>query len=263
MPLDVGLLVLGEESWPQLWRLLTLQDHNTRVVLAGTTLLGIASGLTGTWMLLRRRALMGDALAHATLPGVALAFLIMYWLGHSAKSLPILLIGAAATGMAGVLATLAIIKWTRLKADSALGIVLSGGFAIGVVLLGFIQGLPAADSTGLDHFILGHAASMIQHDAMTMAGVALSASAICLILFKELQVLSFDGIFAQSQGWPTKRLDLLLTVLITVVTVAGLQAVGLVLVLALLVFVLGLTLVLARPLVLLLIQVWVRGWHSC
>jgi manganese/zinc/iron transport system permease protein len=235
MAIDASIWMLGEESWSQLWRLLTLQDHNTRVVLTGTTLLGVASGLTGTWMLLRRRALMGDALAHATLPGVAMAYLIMFWLGHAAKSLPMLLVGAAVTGMAGVLATLGIIKWTRLKADSALGIVLSGGFAIGIVLLGFIQGLPGADATGLTHFILGHAASMIQRDAITMAVVAVCASAMCLLLFKELQVLSFDSIFAKSQGWPTKRLDLLLTILITIVTVSGLQAVGLVLVVALLI----------------------------
>ena len=126
-------------GWDQLLRVATLQDPNTRVVVTGTMLLGLAAGIVGTYMLLRRRALVGDALSHATLPGIRIAFMVMVAGGGAGKFLPGLLLGAAATGLLGVGAIIVITRLTRIKEDAALGIVLSVSFGLGISILGIIQ----------------------------------------------------------------------------------------------------------------------------
>ena len=124
-----------------LLRVLTLQDYNTRIVVSGVTLLGLASGIIGSFMLLRKRSLLGDAVSHATLPGIATAFLVMTALGMDGKHLGGLLLGAVVSGGLGVGTILLLVHWTRLKEDAALGIVLSVFFGIGVCLLRLIQKL--------------------------------------------------------------------------------------------------------------------------
>ncbi len=219
----------------QLLRTLSLRDYNTRLVLTGTTLLGLASGVMGTYMLLRRRSLIGDALGHATFPGIALAFMIMVAFGGEGKSLPGLLIGAAVTGLLGVGAVVFIRHWTRLKEDAALGIVLSVWFGIGVALMGLVQSMPGADAAGLESFIYGKTASMVQSDAILIAGAAVTVVIVCTLLFKEFAILSFDVDLARTQGWPLVKIDLIMMLLVTLVVVVGLQAVGLILVVALLI----------------------------
>src|SRR5687768_13697894 len=130
-------------------RVIFLRDYNTRVVVLGTTLLGLAAGTIGSFMLLRKRALMGDALSHATLPGIGLAFIVAVAAGQTGKSLPVLLAGAVVTGVLGVLAVLAIRNFTRLKEDAALGIVLSVFFGAGVAVLGVIQKMGTGSAAGL------------------------------------------------------------------------------------------------------------------
>ena len=139
-------------TWPEWQRVLLLQDYNTRVVMLGTMLLGLAAGMVGSFTLLRRRALMGDALSHATLPGVGLAFLIAPSLGLAEKSLPVLLTGAALSGIAGVIAILYVRNLTRLKEDAALGIVLSVFFGAGIAILSIAQ-QSVGHSAGLESFI--------------------------------------------------------------------------------------------------------------
>lgn len=211
-------------------RLLTLQDANTRVVLLGVGVLGVASGVAGAFAVLRRRALLGDAVAHASLPGVCVAFLII-----GERSLPALLLGALAFG---VLAA-AFVSWvrhaTRVKDDSALAIVIGSLFGLGIVLSRIIQGRPGGDKAGLDHFIFGKAASMVRADATLIALVCACVLALVTLLYKEFKLVSFDRDFARVQGWPTLSLDLLLTALVCVCTVVGLPAVGVVLMVALLI----------------------------
>jgi manganese/zinc/iron transport system permease protein len=219
----------------QFWRLLTLADYNTRVVLLGTAALGPACGVVGTFMLLRQRALISDALSHATLPGVALAFLVMTTLGYDGKALPNLLAGALIFGLIGVGGVLVIQHQTRLKADTALAIILSVFYGFGIVLLGIVQRLPSGHAAGLKSFIYGKTASMIWNDAVLIAVAAMVVGVLGLVLFKELKLLCFDSNFAGSQGWPTTGLDMLLLLLVTCVTVIGLQAVGLILIVALLI----------------------------
>jgi manganese/zinc/iron transport system permease protein len=214
----------------ELLRLITLQDYNTRVVLLGAAALGAAAGAVGAFAVLRRRALAGDALAHASLPGVCVAFLAL-----GERSLPVLLVGALVFASLGA-ATLALLRrFTRLKEDAALGVVLAGYFGLGVALLRHIQNSPNGQQAGLETFVFGHAATMVRKDAMLIAIVALAAMGVVALLYKELKLLCFDREFSASLGRPVLVLDLILLALIAIVTVVGLPAAGVVLMAALLI----------------------------
>lgn len=210
-----------------------LGSYNTLLVVASTSLLGIAAGLVGSFLLLRKRSLMGDALSHATLPGIGVAFAIMSSLGGDAKSLGGLLLGATAAGLLGVGVMVLIRKTTRLKDDVAMGLVLSVFFGVGVAILRMVQTLP--DAAGLESFIYGKPASIVFSDFTVIAWITVAASACSVVFLKELTLLCFDENFGRSQGWPVGWLDLMLLALVTAVTVVGLQAVGLILIIALLI----------------------------
>lgn len=214
---------------------LLLRNHNTRLVVLGTVLLGIAAGLVGSFLLLRKRSLMADALSHATLPGIAVAFGIAVSLGGSGKSLPLLLLGATVSGVAGIATMLLIRHTTRLRDDVAMGFVLSVFFGVGVASLRMVQDLPGASAAGLESFIYGKTAAMVESDFLLIAIVAALASLVSLLFLKEFLLLCFDDAYAAAQGWPTLVLDVLLLALVTAVTVIGLQAVGLILVIAFLI----------------------------
>ncbi|MHA7060970.1 metal ABC transporter permease [Azospirillum argentinense] len=217
-------------------RILTFQSgFNSAVVVAGTAALGLAGGTVGTFLLLRRRALVSDALSHATLPGIAIAFLVGAALGLPERSLPLLLAGAVASGVVGLLTVQVLSRFTRLTEDSAIGAVLSVFFGLGVVLLSVIQNLELGGQAGLKTFILGQTAAMAQGEAIAIGLLAAGAALAVALLFKELRVLAFDPGFAAVQGWPVGALDLALMGLATLVTVIGLQTVGLILVVALLI----------------------------
>lgn len=218
-----------------IWNVLFLRDYNTRLVVICTMLLGCACGLMGGFLLLRKRSLMGDTLSHATLPGVGLSFMLAVALGGDGKSLPILLAGAAITGVIGCAAVLFIREQTRIKDDAAMGIVLSVFFGAGVAILGVIQTMPEGSAAGLESFIYGKTASMVMSDFQILVLVTICVITCSLLLFKEFRLLCFDETFAAALGWPVKFLDILLLALITAVTVAGLQAVGLILIIAFLI----------------------------
>jgi manganese/zinc/iron transport system permease protein len=225
-------------EWPtreKLWRTVSLADYNTRVVFGGVTALGAAGGLVGTFLLLRKRSLLSDTVSHCTLPGIAIAFLVSEALGFKDRSLPLLLFGAAATGILGMASVAAIRARSHLKDDAALAIVLSVFFGLGIALMVVIQQLPTGNAAGLSHFIYGKAASMTAGDAQLILYASLAIALVCGALFKEFKMLCFDTAFAQAQGWPTLTLDLALMGLVVAVTVIGLQAVGLLLVVALLI----------------------------
>ncbi len=205
--------------------------YNTLIVAIGTSLLGASAGLIGSFAVLRRRALTGDALAHAALPGLCLAFLVL-----GARDLPAMLFGAFLTGMLGIVCISFLRRWTRVKEDAAIGIVLSVFFGAGIALSGMIQNLSTADSqAGLDTYILGRTAGMVAQDVYLIASLALLSLAVILLLFKEFKLIAFDAGFAQAQGWPALRIDLLLMTLVAVAVVIGLPAVGVVMIAALLI----------------------------
>lgn len=230
--------LLNSVDWPTSseWRrVLLLEDYNTRVVTLGAMLLGCAGGMVGSFTLLRKRALMGDALSHATLPGIALAFILATYWGLDGKSLPILLLGATITGLLGVGTILLIRNLTRLKEDTALGAVLSVYFGAGVVLLRIVQQMKSGHAAGLESFIYGKTASMGVADTTLIAVTAACCIAVCLLLYKQFKLLCFDEAFAASKGLPVLLLDLTLMGTVVAVCIVGLQAVGLILMIALLV----------------------------
>lgn len=218
-----------------LLRVLLLSDYNTRVVVLGVTCLGAAAGVIGSFVLLRKRSLLGDALSHAMLPGIGLAFMLMSTLGMEGKSLPGLLMGASLSGVLAVGCILLITRYSRIKEDAALGIVLSVFFGLGVVVLSLVQRMQGGSAAGLNSFIYGKTASMLAQDALLIIVGGGLAAALCGLLYKEFALLCFDAGYAGAQGWPTFALDALLMALVVLVSVIGLQAVGLILMIALLV----------------------------
>lgn len=225
-------------DWPspgEIAEVALLRNYNTRLVVLSTTILGFACGLTGSFLLLRKRSLMGDALSHACLPGIGILFMVMVAGGGAGKALPGLLLGATLTGLLGVVLVLLIRNTTRIKDDTAMGIVLSVFFGAGVAVLGMAQSMPDASAAGLETFIYGKAASMVMQDFLLISSVAMAVAVLTGLLMKEFTVLSFDEGFTRSLGWPVHGLDVLMLALVTAVTVIGLQAVGLILIIAFLI----------------------------
>lgn len=222
-------------AWEELVRVITFQDYNTRVVIIGATLLGLAAGLIGTFLLLRKRALLSDTLSHATLPGIAFAFILMSVTLGDGKNFLGLIAGAAIFSVLGTASVLLIQRFSRLKDDAALGIVLSVYFGLGIALLGMATRMESGNAAGLSSFIYGKTASMLFSDAVLIAATAFGSALFCILFFKEFALICFDADYGASQGWPVGRLDFLMMTIVVVVTVIGLQAVGLILVVALLI----------------------------
>ncbi len=206
-------------------------SYNTLVVLAGAASLGLLCALVGTFAVLRRQALLGDALAHATLPGLCLAFLLL-----GVKHPLAMPAGALATGLLGVLAVAALQRWGRLRPDAALGVVLSVFYGAGVMLSRVVQNHTTAGSkAGLERFLLGSAAGMVWHDVALISLLALAVAAVIVLGYRVWKVMSFDSQFALALGLPVSWLDGLLMALVALTVVAGLPAAGAVMVAALLV----------------------------
>src|SRR5688500_16781377 len=202
----------------------------TTNIMLGTALLGATAGVIGTFAVLRRRALVGDLLSHAALPGICLAFLVMTSRNRLGRS-----IGALVTGLLGIALVAVITRWTRTKEDAAIGIVLSTFFGAGVVLLSWIQQLPSGNQAGLSTYLFGETAGILRRDIQIIAVVAVFCLLVVMLLFKEFEMLSFDTDFATSQGWPTLSLDLLMMGTLTVVTIVGLPICGVILMAALII----------------------------
>lgn len=205
-------------------------DYTMRTVALGCALLGIVAGALGPFAVLRRQSLMGDAVSHAALPGIVAAFLIT-----GSKEPLILMIGAAIAGWLSMIAVINITGNTRVKYDAALGISLSVFFGFGMVLLTFAQKSPDAAQAGLSKFLFGQAAAMVMADVRLLFALGLASLTILAIFWKEFKILSFNRDFADTIGYSTSKLDLILTSLIVVSIVIGLQTVGVVLMSAMIV----------------------------
>jgi len=208
-----------------------LTSFNTITVLVGTALLGFACGIIGAFNTLRDRALVGDCVAHASLPGICLAFLLL----RDRSFLP-LFCGAICSGLLSVWCISLIRSRSKIKSDSAIALTLSCFFGAGIALSRSIQNLPGGSAAGLDSFILGKAASISSSDLTTISCVALMTLGATLLFFKEFVLICFDRDFAAVQGYPVNLLDILLMILMCLCVAAGLPAVGAVLVVALLIF---------------------------
>ncbi|MDX5420097.1 MAG: metal ABC transporter permease [Hymenobacteraceae bacterium] len=205
-------------------------DANVRYVTLGSMLLAGSSAVVGCFTLLRKRALVGDAVAHSVLPGVCLAFIL-----SGTKNPFILLIGAFITGWLSLVFIDFVTARSRIKEDTAIGLVLSVFFGIGILLLTAIQHSGNAAQSGLDKFLFGKAASLVGEDLIAFSIVALMLLAATVVFYKELKLLCFDETYAKTIGFPVRALELLLTTLTVLAVVVGIQAVGVVLMAAMLI----------------------------
>lgn len=231
---DASATIVGEQATAdtlqQAARFLSFRDPAVRYAVIGSLLLGLSCGILGSFIVVRKLSLMGDTLSHAVLPGVALGFL---W--SMSKDPVAIFIGASAAGLLGTF----VVKWirdtTKLKEDAALGIVLASFFSIGVVLMSRIQKLPTSEKSGLDKLLYGQAAGLGADDIQLMAGVTLLALILVVAFYKELLATSFDPGFSRAAGLPASWVHHGLMLLLSFSVVVALQAVGVVLVSAMLI----------------------------
>jgi len=185
--------------------------------------------MLGSFAVLRKQSLLGDAISHAALPGIAIAFLIT-----GTKDSNVLLLGALISGLIGTFWIRGIIKKTHLKSDTALGLILSLFFGFGMLLLTFIQKQPNANQAGLDKYLFGQAATLVEKDVWVMASVTGICLFVLLFFWKEFKILLFDADYTKTLGFNTKLIDILITSFIVLAIVLGLQTVGVVLMSAML-----------------------------
>jgi len=208
---------------------LVWNDYTLRTITLGTAVLGAICGMLGSFAVLRKESLLGDAISHAALPGIAIAFLIT-----GAKDSGILLLGALVSGLIGTFWIRGITSKTQLKSDTALGLILSVFFGFGMLLLTFIQKQPNANQAGLDKYLFGQAATLVESDVRLMIIVTGISLFVLLLFWKEFKILLFDADYTKTIGFNTKFIDILITFLIVLAIVLGLQTVGVVLMSAIL-----------------------------
>ena len=194
------------------------------IIALGTGLLGASSGILGSFAVLKNQSLLGDAISHAALPGIVLAYLFT-----GQKSSFVLLSGAIVCGIIGAYFVNTIVKNSRLKTDTALGIILSVFFGVGMMLLTYVQSLQDANQAGLDKYLFGQAATLLREDVLLMLGFLIPSLLVVLAFWKEIKLYLFDSEYASTLGIPIVRINMLITFLIVVIIVMGLQTVGVVL----------------------------------
>lgn len=207
-----------------------LNDYTLQVVSLGSALLGVISGILGSFAVIRKESLLGDAVSHAALPGIALAFLFT-----QTKNTEVLLLGALISGLLATFIIINIRKYSRIKFDSALALILSVFFGAGLVLLTYIQKIPNADQAGLETFIFGQASALLLRDVRLMALLGIALLALVILFWKEFKLVSFDMDFAESLGFNTRKITALLFAMIVVAIIIGLQTVGVILMSALII----------------------------
>ena len=201
-----------------------LQEPTFWIIALGTGLLGAVSGMLGSFAVLKNQSLLGDAISHAALPGIVIAYLLT-----GEKSSFVLLSGAVVCGILGAYFVNEIVKNSRLKTDTALGIVLSVFFGTGMMLLTYVQSLEDANQAGLDKYLFGQAATLLKEDVLLMISFLIPAILLILAFWKEIKLYLFDSEYAATIGIPIQKINLLITMLIVIIIVAGLQTVGVVL----------------------------------
>ncbi|NLL91397.1 MAG: metal ABC transporter permease [Ruminococcaceae bacterium] len=207
-----------------------LGDYTFRVVSLGAVLMGLISGLIGSFSVLERRSLLGDAVSHAALPGVVLIFLLT-----GSKSTEALMFGATLSGLTATFMILGIIRFSRIKFDSALALIMSTFFGFGLVLLTYAQKQPNAAQAGLDRFIFGQASAMLNSDLYIMLIAGSVLLALTLMFWKEIKLFIFDREYAHTLRFSPRKMDILLSAMTVTAIIVGLQTVGVILMSAMLV----------------------------
>jgi manganese/zinc/iron transport system permease protein len=205
-------------------------DYTDSVVLIGAVILGVAAGVLGAFAVLRQRSLVGDALSHATLPGVCVAFI-----ATGAKDAATLAVGAAVAGLLGAGLILLIERTGRIRPDAAIGVVLTGFFSLGIVMLTFLANFNNSSQAGLDTYLFGQAAGLLEQDLVVMGLLCMASLLFVALAFRPLKAALFDLEFAGSIGLPVKLLELAMTAMLVVAIVIGVRTVGAILMVAMLV----------------------------
>lgn len=205
-------------------------DFTFQTVALGSALLGLISGVLGSFAVLRKQSLLGDGVSHSALPGVVMAFALL-----GSKNTEVLLLGALLSGLLATLLIVGVVRHTRVKFDSALALVMSVFFGLGLVLLTYVQKIPNSNQAGLKRFIFGQASTLLQRDIVLMTVCGLILLALVLLFWKEFKLFTFDADFAQSLGFSSKKLNLLLSFMIVLAIIIGLQTVGVILMSAMLI----------------------------
>ena len=222
--------VVESGVWEQAVRFFSLRDTTVRLALTGSVLLGVSCGLLGAFLVVRKMALAGDVLSHAVLPGVAAGFL---W--NASKDPIAIFVGATIAGLSGTIVVSLITRGTKLKEDAAMALVLAVFFAIGLVLMNVIQQMPDATKSGIDKCLFGQAAALSGTDIQLMAAVTITTLLVVTVFYKELLVSSFDPVFAQTIGVRVLWVHHAFMFLLSAAVVVALQAVGVVLISAMLI----------------------------
>ena len=209
--------------------------YNATLVTLGAAILGCSAGIAGSFLYLRKNALISDAISHATLPGLGLAFMLASSLGFDGRSLIVLLVGAGFSAALGLMAVSWLTHMTRLEKDAAIGAVLSVFFGFGVVVLTIVQNNPSGSQAGLEGFLLGSTAGMLLNESFLILLTSLVAFALLVIFYRPITLVSFDEGYARSIGISVRLVDYLILAVALVVTVIGMKIVGLILIVALLI----------------------------
>lgn len=217
------------QAWQQLSVFWSFEDINATWVLIGSLLLGMSASVIGAFAFLRKRSLLGDALAHAALPGVMMAFLL-----SGSRDAEIIFLGALASSLIGFW----IIDWlpknSKIKPDAALAITLSFFFALGLMLLSYIQNTDMPDKSGLDKLLFGQAAAITSDDIQLLIYVTTTVLITVILFFQKFRLIAFNRLYAKTLGIKVKFYEVLLAIMIVLSVVVGLQLVGVVLMAAIL-----------------------------
>ena len=205
-------------------------NYTDSVVLIGAVILGVAAGVLGAFAVLRQRSMVGDALSHAALPGVCVAFV-----ATGAKDAATLAIGAAIAGLIGSALILAIERSGRIRPDAAIGVVLTGFFSLGIVMLTFLANFNNSSQAGLDTYLFGQAAGLLESDLLVMGILCLVSLGFVALAFRPLKAALFDLSFAGSVGLPVRLIEFSMTAMLVIALVIGVRTVGAILMVAMLI----------------------------
>lgn len=205
-----------------------ITQYSFIVVAIGTMLLAMATGIVGTISILKGQSLIGDAVGHASLPGIILAFMI-----SGRKSAVILMFGAIVAGIVAFILIQIIAEGSKIEADTAMAVILSAMFGMGMVLKSYIQGNPkyqSASQSGLASYIFGQAAYILREDVYIILVVSIISLALFILFYKEIKVYVFDMVYAYTIGINSRLTSLLIMIITMILIAAGLKAVGAILI---------------------------------
>ncbi len=221
---DAGLI------WERTLEFFAFEYGFARNALIVSILVGALCGFVGVFLVLRRLALLGDATGHATLPGVVIAYML---LGNAEASW--LLLGALGSALAAALSVSLILRAGRPRSDSAIGVVLATYFGLGIVLLSYLQNRGSASQAGLTAFLIGNAAAVSPEQLVVIATAGAILVLGILALYRPLSLSVFDPGYASTIGVPTGRIQTGLVIAVATTVVVSVQAVGAILVTAMLI----------------------------